>query len=217
MDASDVFNVGIERDIYGVSISFFGILYSIQKASNGKGFGVRYGHFGAYKTGDQDNEISISYISDNRKIVKDGFMLGDSYPAWPMEWFTAFHEPTGFILSRNQSKSFRYVHFFRCHKKYTINYKNYNYICTGKNTFPDQIYNSYQIELSLGVFLGFRFNPHEFVDFLIGLVGYDSMDDDTLDNVPVYRYLPQPATTLKDWESKLDTIDEDMDSRVKKK
>ncbi|MBK8399186.1 MAG: hypothetical protein IPL26_28590 [Leptospiraceae bacterium] len=72
-------------------------------------------------------------------------------------------------------------------------------------------------ELSIGIYLGLRvgINVDELIDFLRGIVGFDSLDDSSSDE-PVYRELPLPAHENKDWESKFEALDEKMDRRLKK-
>ena len=47
------------------------------------------------------------------------------------------------------------------------------------------------------------------VDFLVGFAGFDPMDDDTSYTEPTYRIAI--TSHRKDWESKLDALDEKMD------
>ena len=78
------------------------------------------------------------------------------------------------------------------------------------------------------------FNVGEFADFIVGFVGFDPIKDDYDDNgnlpemkdwkeknvITIIRFyekeLPKPLEK-KDWESKLDAIDEKMNMRLIKK
>ena len=59
-------------------------------------------------------------------------------------------------------------------------------------------------------------NLNEFADFFAGIAGYDLEYDDISNNEPLNRELPLPASEKKDWESKVEVLDEKMDRRVKK-
>ena len=85
------------------------------------------------------------------------------------------------------------------------------------------------IEISLGLYFGFRvgFNVGEFVDFFAGFIGFDPIKDDYDENgnlpLVVSKDLkdniilpPPPVPEKKDWESKLDALDEKMDKRQTK-
>ena len=80
-------------------------------------------------------------------------------------------------------------------------------------------YLSFPIEASVGLFLGFRigFNVMEVFDFIFGIIGFDPMNDDISNAEPLFIKLPKPLHEKKDWESKLDALDEKMDKRLNKK
>lgn len=175
MDATDIINLGVERNIYGISITLAPFIFGLQRGANGKGFGIRYGHFGTYETGDDESLTTVSYYTKDEMKQDDYLKLGDNW----IGWLSAFHQPTGDISERNRKKNFKYARIQKCYNRYTIYYMGDNYKCsvmTPRNTF------SYPVEISVGVYLGVRagINLKELVDFFAGIIGYDPQEDDLL-------------------------------------
>ena len=124
----------------------------------------------------------------------------------------SFHEPISADSPRVNNKTYKVFTGNRCGRKLIIRYKDDVQRCHYYENVE-----FYPVELSLGFILGVRigFSAGELVDFLVGFAGFDPMDDDTSYTEPTYIDLPQPLTE-KDWEFKLDALDEKMDKRQTK-
>jgi len=79
IDALDIVNVGVEKNIYGVRIKIF-VPIGYQKANSGVGYGLRKGYLGKYFIGDPENKISIQNNEDEAKNlpVEYEILLGDT-------------------------------------------------------------------------------------------------------------------------------------------
>ena len=199
-----IVNVGLEANTYDLYVSQpIGILGS--RASDGKGIGLRNGHFGFYATGDSKNSIKASKLNGSEIFSLN---LGNSLPGW----WSSYHEPVGDVSLRNWNKRYKVLHIYRCRDIY-VYYKESKFHC-GIAEYSHLPF--FRFEIASGIYLGFRIgiNFDELLDFLVGFAGFDPMDDDII--YFQYRELPLPLTEKKDWESKLDTLDEKMDKRLTK-
>jgi hypothetical protein len=219
-DLTDIIDIGLEKDVYGFNIITMAPFGGVSYNENGRGFGLRHSHIGFYKTGDPENEFVIEDLYTKKKSTFS-FNLGNSFFA-----STGFHESINPRNLRTQNKNYLVVTLNKgCLKSKKSHYKGETRYChwnTNAGFAP--------IEISLGLYLGFRvsFNVGEFVDFFAGIVGYDPIKDDYDENgnlpLVVSKDLndniilpPSPTPEKKDWESKLDAIDEKMDKRLIKK
>jgi hypothetical protein len=222
-DLTDIVNVGVEKDVYGFDAIFLIPIGGVTRNANGKGLGLRHSHLGFYKTGDNEN---VFLIKDKNLIVRHELHLGDS-----IFYGTGFHEPINPRNLRTQNKNYLILTRGKGCYDTKLYYKEEARLChwtTNIVFFP--------IEISLGIYFGIRvgFNVGEFADFIVGFVGFDPIKDDYDDNgnlpemkdwkeknvITIIRFyekdLPKPLEK-KDWESKLDAIDEKMNMRLIKK
>jgi hypothetical protein len=221
-DLTDIINIGLEKDVYGIDAIFLIPIGGVTRNAKGKGLGLRHSHLGFYKTGDNEN---VFLIKDKNLIVRHELHLGDS-----IFYGTGFHEPINPRNLRTQNKNYLILTRGKGCYDTKLYYKDEARIChwtTNIVFFP--------IEISLGVYFGIRvgFNIGEFVDFLGGFIGFDPIKDDYDDNgnlretkgwqeknvITIIRFdekdLPKPLEK-KDWESKVDALDEKMDKRLTK-
>jgi hypothetical protein len=141
------------------------------------------GHLGAYRTG---KDIPIRIYKDNKIVA----YYSEIYFSW---YSGMLYEPIGLIYNRNSKKLVRFALPAVISRK-------------GRTAFPFNIRNQLResycimpIEFSFGVFYGFRFgfNPHEFVDFLLGFAGIDILDDDANnDSKSEFIYVEKPLPSL---------------------
>ena len=205
-DLKDIPSFGVEGNVYGFNTVILFPIFGFAYNKNGKGVGIRQSHIGKYKVGDPDNKVTfISWLNNHDY---------ESYTYFGNTFLTAnsFHEPINAESKRVNSKIYKVVPVTRCINKITIRYKDDVQRCHYYENVE-----FYPVELSMGFIVGFRvgFSAGELVDFLVGFAGFDPMDDDTSYTEPTYIELPQPLTE-KDWESKLDALDEKMDKRQTK-
>ena len=209
-DLTDIVNIGVEKGVYGFNTQTIGVL-GFQNASSGVGFGMRNGHFGLYKTGDDENVISFLDGNERKEIYFGNSDLLSS---------TNYHEPYNSTNLRNLKKQIKRLEFLfnTCNSSsahYKENYISIHYInFRGKRCYFSDSYTVWSVELSVGLYLGFRLgvNLNEFADFFAGIAGYDLEYDDISNNEPLNRELPLPASE----KSKVEVLDEKMDRRVKK-
>ncbi len=212
-DLKDIVNIGIEKDVYGVNAQVAIGVIGFQNAYSGTGFGLRYGHFGKYKTGDDKNAISFFDGTEKKEIYFGNSILFSS---------TNYHEPQTSKNSRASLKKIKRLEFLfrRCvndiyykEKIFPIQYTYYR----GQRCFFSEsyIHNLRSLELSVGMYIGLRigFNLNEFIDFIAGVAGYDLYYDDYK---TTYNELPQALPEKPNWESKFDSADKEMDARLKK-
>jgi|JI10StandDraft_1071094.scaffolds.fasta_scaffold654057_1 hypothetical protein len=215
-DLKDIVNIGVEKDVYGIGIQMVtGLGY--QTASSGTGYGLRYGQLGLYRTGDNENLISIyDYEGENFSKREEQIFPGDSN----LFISTNYHQPQNTNELRVWNKKIMKVDFLfrRCYSSTGVIYKEKK-MYKGTKCAYNNSYLSFPIEASVGLFLGFRigFNVMEVFDFIFGIIGFDPMNDDISNAEPLFIKLPKPLHEKKDWESKLDALDEKMDKRLNKK
>ncbi len=222
-DLKDIVNVGVERNIYGIGIQF-GLPIGYQDAIDGVGYGLRNGYFGVYSTGDRNNKI-IRYYRYNRSVMvksinEELINPGDSN----LLISTSYHKPQNLDDRRVAKKEYLKVShlFYKCSERGVSGVDTYGNIALeaasskGSCSFQS-FYYPYPFELSFGYNFGFRvgINLWEVLDFLLGIFGSDPFGDDT--SYFIFTGAPQPLTEKKDWESKLDALDEKMDKRLNKK
>ncbi len=53
LDTTDIFTLSVEKNVTGASLKYCVGLFGLQYAENGKGYGLRAGNFGSYRTGIQ--------------------------------------------------------------------------------------------------------------------------------------------------------------------
>jgi hypothetical protein len=186
-DLTDIVNVGVEKDVYGFAFNIDAILVGWKKDSNGIGYGMRYGHFGKYKTG---SKIPLRIRTIDRKIV--GY-YGDIQLLLGYSGY--YHEPIKPKDRRSERKQVRFAILGATGMKSTP--RKFYLI-----NEPRESYCYLPIEISLGVSYGIRigFNPHEFVDLIAGIIGFDPLDDD-IDGIP------QPTLSKNNWEERLNDLD----------
>ena len=200
-DLRDIPIFGLEGNVYGsntvILLPAIGVAYN----KNGKGIGIKHSHIGKYKVGDPDNKVLMSSNGETYHYFGNPFPMANS-----------FHEPINADTRRVENKFYRVFTGNRCRRILVVRYRDDVQRCHYYENIE-----FYPVELSLGFILGVRigFYAGELVDFLGGFAGFDPMDDDTSYTEPTYIDLPQPLTE-KDWESKLDALDEKMNKRLTK-
>jgi|JI10StandDraft_1071094.scaffolds.fasta_scaffold00964_38 hypothetical protein len=201
-DLKDIPILGVEKGIYGSGIITLMPTFPIVDTTNGVGVGIIHGHIGKYKNGDPDNKVIITLSEGPANVTETYFgAIGPNN----------FYEPINPSSLRTKNKSYKLLVRDRyCGTKIVI-YKNVTHQCSyGENV------GFLPLEFSIGVYFGFRIgiSVGEVLDFVVGFFGFDPMDDDF--SYSVYRELPVPISQNKDWESKLDAIDEKMNMRLTK-
>lgn len=186
-DMGDIVNLGVEENVYGFAFNIDMLLIGWKKDSGGVGYGMRYGHFGKYKPG---NNIPLRIRTKDKKVV--GY-YGDIQ--FLLAYSGYYHEPIKPENIRSERKQVRFAMMGATGRKST---PNELYLINE----PRESYCYLPIEISLGVYYGIRigFNPHEFVDFIAGFIGFDPLDDDVAG-------IPQPTLSKNNWEEQLDTLD----------
>ncbi|MDX1957909.1 MAG: hypothetical protein SFU98_05010 [Leptospiraceae bacterium] len=169
-DAGDIFNVGIEKDVYGGSFFIDQVGLGFQHASNGKGLGTRYGHFGFYRTG-SDAKIAIYAAILKKYYIEQSFgnskILINSFEHLPLE-------PN--VRNKDKIISIYNGSLLGPPERSRKNLGDDFYLPSN-----DRIsYIFAPIEFSFGFYLGIRvgFNTSEFFDFILGIMGFDIIDDD---------------------------------------
>ncbi len=106
-DLKDIVHIGVEKDVYGVNAQIAVGVIGFQNASSGVGLGLRYGHFGIYKTGDDKN--AISFYDDKEKME---IYFGNSN----VFSSTNYHEPQTSKNIRASQKTIKRLEFLfrRC-------------------------------------------------------------------------------------------------------
>lgn len=201
-DLKDIPILGVEKGIYGSGIITLMPTFSIIDTTNGVGVGIIHGHIGKYKNGDPDNKVIITLSEGPANVTETYFgAIGPNN----------FYEPIAPSSIRAKNKSYKLlVRNRHCDKRVVI-YKNVTHQCNyGENV------GFLPLELSIGVYFGFRLgiSVGEVLDFIVGFLGFDPMDDDF--SYSVYRELPAPTSQNKDWESKVDALDEKINRRLSK-
>lgn len=186
-DLTDIVNIGVEKDVYGVAANIDLVLIGWKKDSDGIGYGMRYGHIGKYKPG---AKIPLRIRTKDQKIVgyygDIQFLLG--YQSY-------YHEPIKPENIRNERKQIRFAVLGSTGMKNTPR----EYYLINK---PRESYCYLPIEISFGAHYGIRigFNLHEFVDFFAGIMGFDPLTDDIAG-------IPQPVLSKSNWEDQIDALD----------
>lgn len=154
-DFGDMFTLGLEQKTFGASAFLWCVGGGLEVSYWGEGFGLRNGHLGTYRTGGTKAIISEEYTtSRSRKHtpVPGGISV--------LIFNTMEHKPKGTKEYRNRKK--RYIH-------------------SNAGLFiPQNCHAPLTFEFSMGLFYGFRmgFNFSEFLDFHLGILGFDIMEDD---------------------------------------
>ncbi len=211
-DLKDIVNIGVEKDVYGIQFAYF---IGYQNAVNGEGYGLRFGYFGAYLTGDRFNKIFILEKKEANSVIKKQEQVSPGYSSF--DTTTIYHKAKNLDDIRAARKEHVIVvsnSLSRC----LIGEAKYRNIQLTKGrgcSFYSQRYYPLPMELFIGYNYGFRIgvNFTELLDFLVGIVGFDALGDDA--SYYVTMEAPQPIKE-KDWESKLDALDEQIDRRLTK-
>jgi hypothetical protein len=200
-DLRDIPVLGLEGNVYGFNTVILFPIFGVAYNKNGKGVGIRLSHIGKYKVGDPDNKVLMYDSGETYGYFGNTLLMANS-----------FHEPINADTRRVENKFYRVFTGNRCRRILVVRYRDDVQRCHYYENIE-----FYPVELSLGFILGVRigFSAGELVDFLGGFAGFDPMDDDTSYTEPTYIDLPQPLTE-KDWESKLDALDEKMNKRLTK-
>lgn len=183
-DALDIVNVGVEKNIYGVRIKIFYPLFGYQKSSNGVGFGLRQGYLGKYFTGDKENKISIVDLEEGDDKLQSQYEIlpGDSN----FIAFTNYHKINDSKDLRSSKKQF--LEFIPTQWDISTHKTRVEYqgSTLDKKRSIKGIYRSGAtdesvIEISIGAHYGFRIgiNLFEIFDFIVGILGFDLLSDDT--------------------------------------
>lgn len=154
-DFGDMFTLGLEQRTFGASAYLWCAGGGLEVSYWGEGFGLRNGHLGTYRTGGTKAINSEEYTS-SRKGRQKPIPGGLSF----LVFNTMEHKPKGTKEYRNRKK--RYIH-------------------SNVGLFvPQNCHAPLTFEFSMGLFYGFRigFNFSEFLDFHLGILGIDIMEDD---------------------------------------
>lgn len=199
-DLSDIVNVGVEKDVYGVSVQWIGW----QNASTGVGYGLRHGHFGKYSTGDKQNKIILFEEEKEDGSFKNESQVspGESSFSITTTYYKSIHSND----KRTKKKHFLQIYPWRCYppksgaifikKKDVVGNQRYcGYRFSNSNMDP------IPIELSLGFYLGLRIglNVFEIFDLFAGFFGFDPMRDDTV-NIEPRQQTVKPTIDGKSFE-----------------
>lgn len=154
-DFGDMFTLGLEQKTFGASAYLWCVGGGLEVSYWGEGFGLRNGHLGTYRTGGTKAINSEEYTGTRRgrhKPVPGGISA--------LVFNTMEHKPKGTKEYRNRKK--RYIH------------SNVGFLV------PQNCHAPLTFEFSMGLFYGFRmgFNFSEFLDFHLGILGIDIMEDD---------------------------------------
>ncbi len=153
-DFGDIFTIGFEQKTFGASAFLWCVGGGLEASYWGEGFGLRNGHLGTYRTGGTKAILTEEFSAGRRKNtpIPGGFSF--------LIFNTMEHKPKGTREHRNRKK--RYIH-------------------SNAGLFiPQNCHAPLTFEFSMGLFYGFRlgFNFSEFLDFHLGILGFDIMDDD---------------------------------------
>lgn len=214
-DLRDIGNIGVEENVYGGGIYIDSLILGLSYNVDGEGYGLRFGHLGKYKTGKEDAFSSNFYRFNEIQSCKEANVkktrnIGGNF----LIFFGSNYHEAESALFRNHKKMLVNVNetavIFLSSSK--VSSGRTNVICykdIQANTFLRDSYVVLPIEVSVGFLFGIRlgFNPHELLDFMVGIVGFDLLDDDISNTEPIYRELPQPVKQNKMWEENLEKVD----------
>ncbi|MBP7281328.1 MAG: hypothetical protein KBA66_07125 [Leptospiraceae bacterium] len=220
-DVRDIFNIGVEENVYGVSAGIDVLQFGLKFDRNAKTYGLRYGHLGEYLLAENYypfnstaiireklNVYLCTFNKDSKKWVASDNLNGTSLIFFTATLSMSYHKPLEPIKIRNANKNTYFIFKFIgckicpptgiCAKngdRYSFFYRDsYVYL---------------PMEASFGLHYGIRlgFNPHELLDFLVGIFGFDLLDDDA---TTVYTELPIPVEQNQNWEKDLEEVDMEM-------
>lgn len=176
-DFTDIFHLGVEKDVYGVSGFVGPVGIGLQKADKGVGAGGRFGYIGVYNTGSDESVVLLSPDGKKEEIIK----YGSCNPII----CTYAHSPK-FFNTLPQFRDDPYVRSWRKNMKVYFTFilpSSSKLPASQRSSFNNEYsvgYSYFPVEFSIGLYLGIRvgINFDELADFLVGLAGYDLMDDD---------------------------------------
>ncbi|MDX1961199.1 MAG: hypothetical protein SFU98_21700 [Leptospiraceae bacterium] len=174
-DAGDIFNIGIEKDVYGGSFFIDQVGMGLQHASKGNGIGMRYGHFGFYKTG---SDARIAFVFPFRHRVNNTDVVNTFGNSMIIPSNSYEHIPM-YPSIRNQKKLISISNIFcPCGNPKGRTTPSQQYYTIPKESRISYIFAP--IEISFGLYIGVRigFNPSEFFDFILGIFTIDIFEDD---------------------------------------
>lgn len=192
-DSVDIINLGVERRVYGISFVLFAFAVGLQSSRKSDGFGIRFGQTGSYYAGNESaDEKSDEYghilfhykedaPSDIQKVLKptpteygySNIFSKSTYYYVPKDIFERKRKNKYMLLSS-------YLLGGTCTAP--LSEKRYNSVVGGSlGICGYKISNAPEpFEISIGLYYGIRvgFNPGEIFDFLVGILGFDLMNDD---------------------------------------
>lgn len=180
-DAGDIFNIGAERNVYGIRtyISLFPPL-AYQDSVNGEGYGLVFGSFGSYKTGDSKNPVKLE-CKDPDKNEEDETFFGKNIF---IQYALYYSNDSSISDKRGKSIISYFSPAFRC-KDLKAYYKGkslekYGHIKHRHFQIRKEPLLFFVFDLSAGYHYGIRLgiNFDELFDFLFGIVGIDFKEDD---------------------------------------
>ncbi|HMW05014.1 MAG TPA: hypothetical protein PK079_05690 [Leptospiraceae bacterium] len=192
-DFIDIVNIGFEDNIYGGGIYIDSIMFGLAYgAKDSSGVGLRFGHLGMYQSNDSESNNFLKAGSEN------GPCRDSRYGTFGQLQFLFFatsnyHEPRSIIMVRNYRKNIAFMNVLLYGASKRDSSKGLLLCYRGKkyHTIIRDSYVVLPMEVSFGLYYGIRlgFNPHELLDFIVGIFGFDLLDDDT---TTVYVELPVP-------------------------
>lgn len=203
-DFLDIFILGVEKRVYGGGLYFLRFHYT----KNGVGLGLKNGNFVFYKLGDAENPI---YIYDQVEGKWSKHFFGEFAFYYYFEPISK-HERNGF--SSKFLEYFKFIRKFSCDEIILI-YKNYKFDCS-----INSIYTVDRFEISLGLYLGIRigFNFFQTFDFLVGIFGFDPMNDDydKNGNLPIKKETNGKILTDEELKKIHEEIEKDLKEQENK-
>lgn len=180
-DLRDIVNLSVEKDVYGFYIQPpipFYIGY--QKGASGTAYGLRYGNFGEYQTGDPNNPIL-----DNKEYNTEKRYFGD-FPNFPNEGmyykslkYSARMRGKSLLEFVTSDKGFQNVNACKLEYKGKILSTGKKY-CSHSKSGSISYRALGNVEMFIGLKYGIKigFSSAETFDFLLGIFGFDPKEDD---------------------------------------
>ncbi|MCB1179121.1 MAG: hypothetical protein KDK36_16160, partial [Leptospiraceae bacterium] len=164
LDFLDIFHLGVEKNIYGVSANVDSLVVGLQYRKESKGFGSRYGCLGFYSSSKKVKIYGhVKWTHYSFKIIEN---VGNSN----FINNTEYHESMS-NLKRCKHKKINQFIFTLLNDRYSqINECQKTENCIVNSDVRRISYSFLPIELSLGAHYGIRIgiNTSEFVDFIYG-------------------------------------------------
>ncbi len=187
-DFRDIFTIGVEKNVAGGSFYIWCFGAGLQYGSEGKGYGIRSGSLGEYKTGYSGEIPSIGHLTKGRANrsgdpIRVTRKILVSYGTSIIHNNSIENVPIYASMIRSKTKSYSAVTLFIFPDvSFSSMYCEYDPEFCRLSKLGRKCEMPLQIEGSLGLYYGLRFgfNFYEAFDFITGIFGADILDDDTL-------------------------------------